>query len=113
MSLKDDFYPNLKKDDYSEEEFDSRLSEEPLILERISYWRLLLAIFLGVLLASGGYIAYDYYYPSSDCQDSYLGGIFDTSTYVLQTGLIPVFVNQSGNVTIQYLNLTQEVNKNG
>lgn len=41
---------------------------------------------------------------------AYTQGIIDTSQFTIQTGQLPVFVNESGNVTMDYINLTLMIN---
>jgi len=43
-------------------------------------------------------------------QVSYNQGVYDTSNFIVQTGQLPVFINDSGNFTMEYLNLTRLIN---
>ena len=118
---KREFYPKLNP--LKDEEF------IPINVEKISYGRLVLAIFIGVILGIAGLLTYGYYFPTTTNNETLLNNtfnygsafgyqtaIYDVSVLVLQNNTLPVFTNATGEITIQYLDLIkyyQEVNQNG
>ena len=110
----EDFYP-----EYQQQKEQKEL-EDKIVIEDMKYGRLILAVFLGVILAVGGFAAYTYY--GSPNQMAYEQGYANGLLYTQQSGNVAYVDNSTGEFKLSEvsleeicnnLNSKQEVNQNG